>query len=234
MRIRASANRTVCVAAYRSTVGPGSLPRCCVAAGVALSVYTAIQTPGHFHSGVARGFNTFAFFTILSNLIVGATALLLVRRLDRTSTMFRTFRLIGLVAITVTGIVYHVALASVFQLAGVHQFGNQLVHTVVPLLTVIGWVAFGPRGLTSARIAGLSLLFPFCWLGFTLIRGAAIHWYPYPFIEVTRIGYGEAILNSFWVLLLLLGLAAGATALDSRLGRRTPEPAPAEQLTARD
>jgi hypothetical protein len=130
---------------------------------------------------------------------------------------------------TVTGIVYHVALASVFQLAGVHQFGNQLVHTVVPLLTVIGWVAFGPRGLTSARIAGLPLLFPFCWLGFTLIRGAAIHWYPYPFIEVTRIGYGEAILNSFWALLLLLGLAAGATALDSRLGRRTPEPAPAEQ-----
>ena len=93
----------------------------CVAAGIALSVYTAVQTPGHFHSGVARGFNTFAFLTILSNLIVGATALMLSLRLDRTSTVFKTFRLIGLVAITVTGLVYHVALASIFQLAGVHQ-----------------------------------------------------------------------------------------------------------------
>jgi hypothetical protein len=29
----------------------------CVIAGVALSVYTAVQTPGRFHSGVERGFN---------------------------------------------------------------------------------------------------------------------------------------------------------------------------------
>jgi len=190
----------------------------CAAAGIALSVYTATQTQGHFHSAVGRGFNTFAFFTILSNLVVGATALLLAVRQDRSTTVFKTFRLIGLVAITITGIVYHVALSRVFDLDGVQQFGNQLVHTVVPLLAVIGWVAFGPRGLTSARIAGLSLLFPACWLAFTLIRGAVIHWYPYPFLDVTMIGYGKAILNSFWVLLLLLGVAAGATALDRRLG----------------
>ena len=58
-------------------------------------------------------------------------------------------------------------------------------------------------------------------------RGAAIHWYPYPFIDVTRLGYGKAILNCFWVALLLFGLAAGATALDSRLGRRAPDAEPA-------
>jgi hypothetical protein len=193
----------------------------CAVAGIALSVYTATQTPGHFHSAVARAFNTFAFFTVLSNLIVAATALLLALRQDRTTAVFKTFRLIGLVAITITGIVYHVALSSI------HQLGNQLVHTIVPLLAVIGWVAFGPRGLTSARIAGLSLLFPACWLAFTLIRGAVIHWYPYPFLDVTTIGYGKAVLNSFWVLLLLLGVAAGATALDSRLGRTPSAPAPA-------
>lgn len=77
----------------------------------------------------------------------------------------------------------------------------------MPLLAVIGWVAFGPRGLTSARIAKLSLLFPLAWLAFTLIRGAVIHWYPYPFIDVTSIGYGKAVLNCFWVTLLLLGLS---------------------------
>ena len=75
----------------------------CVIAGVALSVYSAVKNPGHFHSGVERGFNAFAFFTIQSNLIVGGTTLLLAIRLDRTSTVFGTFRLIGVVAITVTG-----------------------------------------------------------------------------------------------------------------------------------
>jgi hypothetical protein len=194
----------------------------CVVAGVALSVYTAVQTPGRFPTGVERGFNTLAFFTVESNLIVGATTGLLAWRLDRPSTVFRTFRLIGLVAITVTGVVYHVALASIFDLDGIHQLGNQLVHTVVPLLTVLGWLIFGPRGQTSRRVAWLSLLYPLCWLAFTLIRGAVIHWYPYPFIDVAVIGYGKAILNAFWVSLLLLGLAAGATALDSRLGPRGP------------
>ena len=194
----------------------------CVIAGVALSVYSAAKNPGYFRSGVERGFNAFAFFTIQSNLIVGGTTALLALRLDRPSTVFRTFRLIGLVAIVVTGVVYHVALASIFDLDGIDQLGNQLVHTVVPLLAVIGWLIFGPRGMTSRRVAWLSLLFSVCWLAFTLIRGAVIHWYPYPFINVSAIGYAKAILNAFWVALLLLGVAAGATALDSRLGPRGP------------
>ena len=149
-------------------------------------------------------------------------------KLDRSSTVFRTFRLIGLVAITITGIVYHVALASLLDLEGWHQLGDQLVHTVVPALAVVGWLMFGPRRLTSARIAWLSVLFPFCWIALTLIRGAVIDWYPYPFIDVTKLGYGKVILNCVWISLLLFGLAAGATAIDPRLGRgpAAPEPAP--------
>ena len=189
----------------------------CVAVGVAVSVYTAVQGPGQFHSGVARGFNAFAFFTIQSNLIVGGTSLLLALRLDRSSTVFRVFRLIGVVAIAVTGVVFHVALARVLDLEGWHQFGNQMVHTVVPLLAVVGWLLAGPRRLTSARIAWLSLLFPAFWITFTLIRGATTHWYPYPFIDVNTLGYAKVALNCFWVALLLLGLAAGATVIDRRL-----------------
>ena len=192
----------------------------CVVAGVMLSVYTAVTGRGHFRTGAERGFNTFAFFTVQSNLIVGATTLLLAINPVRTSTVFRTFRLIGVVAITLTGVVYHVALASVLELNGVHQLGNQLVHTVVPILTVVGWLMFGPRGLTSARIAWLSLVFPACWLTFTLIRGAVIHWYPYPFIDVTTLGYAKVVLNCVWVSVLLLGLAGGATAADGGLSRR--------------
>jgi len=189
----------------------------CVVVGVALSVFTAVQTTGRFHGGVERGLNALAFFTVQSNLIVGGTTLALAMDLGRTSTVFGVFRMIGLVAITVTGIVYHVALGSVLDLDGVHQLGNQLVHTVVPLLAVVGWLLFGPRGLTSGRVARLSIVFPVLWLAFTLVRGSVVHWYPYPFIDVSRIGYPKALLNCVWVSVLLLGLAAGATALDGRL-----------------
>ena len=140
----------------------------------------------------------------------------------------------GLVAITVTGLVYHVALSRLFDLEGWHQLGNQLVHTAVPVLAVAGWLLFGPRRLTSARVAWLSLLFPLAWIAFTLIRGAGWHWYPYPFIDVTTLGYGKVALNCVWVALLLLGLAAGATLLDRRLAGPAAEPARPRQGTPAD
>jgi len=190
----------------------------CVTSGVMISLFTAAHNKaGHFATPVERAFNSFAFFTIDSNLIVGGTTLLLALNLRRSSVVFSVFRLIGLVAITVTGIVYHVALAGLLDLQGWDQLGNQLVHTVVPLLAVIGWFIFGPRGLTSARTAWWSLAFPFLWLLFTLARGAVVKWYPYPFIDVTKLGYGGALLNCVWVSLLLLGIAAGATVVDRKL-----------------
>jgi len=190
----------------------------CVVAGVALSVISAVHNQaGHFPNGVERGFNTFTFFTIQSNLLVGASTLALAIRLDRSSAVFKIIRLMGLVGISLTGVVFHVALGRLLDLDGWDWLGNQLVHTVVPLLAVVGWLIIGPRGLTSARIATLSVIFPAGWLAFTLIRGAIIHWYPYPFIDVTTIGYGKAVLNSFWVALLLLALGAGFTVVDRRL-----------------
>jgi hypothetical protein len=43
-----------------------------------------------------------------------------------------------------------------------------------------------------------------------------------PWFAVTALCVVAGVLNAFWVLLLLLGLAAGATALDFRLGPRGP------------
>ncbi|HEY5429128.1 MAG TPA: Pr6Pr family membrane protein [Solirubrobacteraceae bacterium] len=190
----------------------------CVLAGVTISVFTAANNSGgHFHPAAARAVNTLAFFTIQSNVLVGLATLLLAVRLDRASTAFSVLRLAGLVAITVTGLVFHAVLAQTLDLRSWDAVGNELVHTVVPVMAVVGWLLLGPRRLVSARVAWLSLIFPICWLAFTLIRGAIAHWYPYPFIDVTALGYGRAAVNCVWVALLMLGLAAGATVLDGRL-----------------
>ena len=165
----------------------------CVAAGVGISVYTAAHIhAGHFHTTLERAFNAFAFFTVDSKLIVGVTVLLLALQPDRTSPVLATtFRLIGVRAITATGLVFHVALASLLDLQDPDQLGNQLVHTVVPILAMVAWLMFGPRRLTSARIPLWSLAFPATWLDSTLARGAFVHWYPHPYIDVTTLGCGE-------------------------------------------
>ncbi|MGH2852072.1 MAG: Pr6Pr family membrane protein [Solirubrobacteraceae bacterium] len=129
--------------------------------------------------------------------------------------------MIGLIGITVTFVVFHVVLSRLLDLDTWAEAANQLLHTVVPVLALAGWVAFGPRGLTSARIAKLSVVFPLLYMAFALIRGPLnSDWYPYPFADAKTLGYFRVLVNAAWIMLLfaaLAALAAGATALDRRL-----------------
>jgi len=189
-----------------------------VAFGVVVNVVVAAtNTGGFFTTASARVFNVFCFFTIQSNLIVGITCLLLAIDPRRTSTTFDTFRLIGIVAIVITGIVYHAALRGLFDLESWALVGDVVAHTVVPILAVVTWLAFGPRGRTSRRIMWLTLLFPLAWFVFTLVRGPITDFYPYPFVDVSRLGYAKVLLNAFWLALFYLGVAAGVVALDGWL-----------------
>lgn len=196
----------------------------CVLAGVAINAITAADNNGgHFNPAAARAANTLAFFTTWSNLLVGLGTLLLAVRLDRSSTAFAVLRLSGLVAIISTGVATGVGFefAQTHHLKGWAAVWNVLLHTVVPVMAVVGWLLIGPRRIVSRRVASLSVIFPVCYLAFTLIRGAIVHWYPYPFIDVTQLGYGRAALNCVPIPLFTLGLAALATVLDRRLGRAT-------------
>ncbi|MEV6285203.1 Pr6Pr family membrane protein [Kribbella sp. NPDC051770] len=195
-----------------------------VIAGIVIQlVVTATSTGGFFPDNPDRVFNVFAYFTILSNLLLGGTTLLLAAGTDRDSTLFRTLRLNGVLCIAVTGIVYWVALNALADFTGGAAVANFLLHTATPLLGVLGWLLFGPRGRTSPAIVGWSIVFPLLWLGFTLIRGAAIGFWPYPFVDADDLGYGKVLLNCLLVALLFLALAFGAMLLDRRLNRTAVE-----------
>jgi hypothetical protein len=191
-------------------------------------IVTADASEGAFFgSAVGRTLNVFVFFTIQSNIIVGVTCLLLWLDPNRSSTLFDTLRLTGVVAITITGVVYHAVLRGLFDLETWVLVADNVLHTIVPIAAVVGWLVWGPRGKTSSRIVKLSVIFPVCWLAFTLIRGAILDFYPYPFVDVDRLGYGKVLINCVWVAVLYLGVAAGANVLDGWLTRlRTVMPAP--------
>ncbi len=191
-----------------------------VFAGLLIQVLvTADNTEGFFETAAGRAFNVFCFFTVQSNVIVGITCLLLAHDPTRSSTAFKTFRLTGVVAITITGIVYHSVLRQLLDLESWALVADNALHTVSPIMVVVGWLTFGPRGLTSPRIARLSVVFPVCWLVFTLIRGPIVDFYPYPFVDVINLGYVRVLVNCIWVAVLYLGLSAGATVLDGWLER---------------
>jgi hypothetical protein len=187
---------------------------------------TAGATGGAFDTPAARVANLFTFFTILTNLLVAGTSAAVALRPERRGPLFAVLRLDALLGIAVTAAVYHSLLAGLYDLRGAEEFANQLFHSVSPALAVAGWLVFGPRGLVDARVVLASLLYPLLWLVFTLVRGAVIGWYPYPFVDVGVLGYPRALLNCLGVTLLFLVLAAAVLAVDRALpGRRERGPA---------
>lgn len=200
----------------------------CVLAGIVIQIpITARNADGDFASPAARVANIFAFFTILSNIIVGTTCVQLSLHPETDGPTFRVVRLAGVVQIFVTGVVYHIALDGLRELGRWESVSNQLVHTVVPVLGVVGWLAFGPRGRITPRIVALSTTIPVAWLAFTLIRGPIADWYPYPFLDVRVHGYPTVLINVVIVAVLFLAFAFGALALDRRLPGAQAEAEPA-------
>ena len=162
-----------------------------VAVGIVVQlVATAQLDSGFFDSRAGRIVNVFCFFTIQSNLIVMVTCALLAVRVGRKPSWFWVLRLDGVLCITVTFVVFHLALADLQDLEGLARTADFLLHTASPVLCLIGWLFFGPRGRTSWRIVRLAVLFPVGWLVFALVRGRLVgDYYPYPFLDVGDYGH---------------------------------------------
>ena len=101
----------------------------------------------------------------------------------------------ALLGIAVTGIVYSAILAATHDPNGWREVtSNTLLHYVVPILMVLGWVLFGPRPRTGLRTVLLAIIWPVLWLTYTLVHGALSSWYPYPFVDVAEHGYALVLL----------------------------------------
>jgi hypothetical protein len=187
--------------------------------GIVVQLFVTANADTGFPTSLARTLNVFVFFTILSNLTVGVTSMLLALNPNRSSIVFSVFRLIGVVSIVITGLVFHAVLKDLLDLESWALVADNTIHTVVPVLAVVVWIAYGPRDLVSRRIVGLSALYPVAWLAFTLIRGEIVGFYPYPFVDVGTLGYPRVLVNCVWVAVLYLAVAGGANALDRWLTR---------------
>ncbi|MEO7060972.1 MAG: Pr6Pr family membrane protein [Lapillicoccus sp.] len=157
-----------------------------------------------------------SYFTIQSNFLVAVAMLFIIR--GRTETqVFRVLRLASLIGITVTGVVAAVALPPSPNYTTANLLCDRLLHIVVPVLTFVGWLAFGPRGFVRRADILPTLIWPVVWLVATLGLGPLVNWYPYPFLNVGVIGFGQTLVNSLGIAVLFLALAAVALWVDGRL-----------------
>jgi hypothetical protein len=186
--------------------------------GFMIELVTAIVSgPGIAPTHAERIVRLFSYFTIESNLLIGGVSLALALDPRRDGPLFRVLRLDGLLCIAVTGIVYNTVLRGLVTLTPSGAVANMMLHVLAPLLAVIVWLWVGPRPRVSVRTVWWSVVYPIAWLVYTFVRGAATGWYPYPFLDVTVLGYGPALTNATLVAVVFLVLAWGVRWADARM-----------------
>ncbi len=158
-----------------------------------------ISAWGFLWSIFEYGFSDLRYFTNLSNLFVFVTVFLVyINRHDQK--WFKYIATITLVNITMTGIIYHIMLAT-----PPIAFQSHLTHTLTPILYVLFYFTCVDE-VVKPKQFWISLVFPLLYFLFFIITGSMTGFYPYGFMNVAENGIGEVM--KFVGLFLLPAIAA--------------------------
>ncbi len=109
--------------------------------------------------------------------------------------------------IITVGVVYQTILRQPIPLQGWPRVADDILHLYIPLLMLLYWIVFIADKKIAATTIPYWLIYPIVYLVYTLIRGHFVHFYPYPFVNVTALGYRKVLLNSALLVIFFLGLS---------------------------
>jgi hypothetical protein len=137
--------------------------------------------------------NFFSYFTNLANLLASMLLVALaVWPATHDSERWHEARWLSAVNMAVVGIVFALLLRDA-DLGALRPWVNNVLHYLMPVAVVLDWLAFPPRRPLARGVAFTALILPTLYLAYTLVRGAAIDWYPYPFLDPAKAGGAGAV-----------------------------------------
>jgi hypothetical protein len=178
------------------------------------------------HANLLTGdpsWTTVLFYTMVSNLLCLAWVLFLIVRTIRdlrqsgpfgTSTPSARGSGAVMFAITVTMLIYLIVLVPTRFADGdaeIFSLTDNLIHIITPVLVIVDWLLFVPKGSfrwvdpllwTLVPYAYLTWAFAYGALGGEFTPGQA---YPYPFMDVDALGLGGV---AQWIIALTIALIA--------------------------
>lgn len=165
----------------------------------------ATQLITHINAG-ADLVNFFSFFTIESNLLsvilLFALALATPKKVKGKYDFIRG----GITLyMTMTGIIYILLLSDTASI--LEPWVNIILHYIMPFAMLLLWVLVPPHKAIPYSKALYWLVYPILYLIYSLIRGAYVNWYPYPFIDPTTNGWPSVIITSIVIALSVLVVA---------------------------
>lgn len=78
----------------------------------------------------------------------------------------------------------------------------------MPLAVLAGWFIDSPDRPISLKRALTWVLFPTTYVFYSLVRGALMNWYPYPFLNPNEQGYERIVITCAVMLVAVIGLTA--------------------------
>lgn len=157
----------------------------------------------------------FSFFTIESNLFA-IVVLAIGGAAAPRGPRWAWIRGAATFYMTVTGLVYAVLLANA-DVGLLAPWVNSALHEVIPAVMVIDWLCFPPWPARVVRTALAWLTYPLAYLAYSLSRGAAVGWYPYPFLNPGHPGGYSRVAAYCVVLALVMTALALVVAARGRL-----------------
>ncbi|WP_089752775.1 Pr6Pr family membrane protein [Chryseobacterium soldanellicola] len=150
-------------------------------------------------------FRFFTYFTILTNIIVSIYLTIVAFKKDNNENSGILTAIT--VYITIVGFIYQIILRGTWQPTGFQRIIDELLHSVMPVLMIIFWYLFENKTALKYIQIPKWMIFPVFYLIIILIRGNFSGFYPYPFVDMTKLGFTKVLTNSLWITIFFIGLS---------------------------
>jgi len=186
-----------------------------------LQLVLALQiTTGNGNSALYGLVVYFGFFTILTNLAVAIVCSAGALRGVRSRVYAPSIVGAATTAIVLVGLGYHFLLRSLWAPEGAQWLADVTLHYAVPIGAMLHWIAY-PHSARLPASAPLGwCVYPIAYFVYALVRGALMHVYPYPFIDVAVLGYSRVTLNAVGLLVVFIATGYLVRAIANALARR--------------
>ena len=194
-------------------------------AGLSIQLYLIFFARWSIGASLLGGLMSFfSFFTVLSNTLVATV--LTCEWTTRESAARRWFLQPWVssaiaVSIAVVSLAYNLLLRHLWHPEGWQWLADELLHDIMPVLFLGYWWRYVPKGTLRVWHIALWVIYPLLYFAYSLLRGHLLAVYPYPFIDVDKLGYPQVFINAGGLLAGFVVIALLVIGVDRWLGSRT-------------
>lgn len=192
---------------------------------LALQLLLSIQLTIASGQGVLTGVWLYlGYFTILTNVLAALALTAAARAPHGAVTRFfgrADVHTAITMSILIVAMIYNLMLRQLWHPHGWQIVADNILHVVMPALFLLHWWLAVPKATLRWPQVVVWQAYPAAYFAYVLVRGAANGWYPYPFLDVTTLGYLRVLVDACAVLLVFVAVALLLVALGRWQVRRS-------------